>query len=217
MKLVKLSLAAAVIASSLAAEAVTVSGDASFTSNYIFRGASFTDETATVQSTLGVEHESGVYAGIWASGLTVGTEIDLYAGYATEVSGLGIDIGFVSYGYTGPDANDEYEYVFDESGEVYAGLSYDVGVELGATVYKGMMDLDEDSTIIEVTADKDLEVVYIGAAYGHQLDEDSGDNYYSATVGKSFEAIKGDLSFTYASTDADNADAVYALTYTTSF
>ena len=221
MKLIKLSLAAAVIASSLAAEAISVSGDMSIASNYVFRGATFTGNTPTVQGTIGVEHESGAYAGVWASGLTTGSEIDLYVGYSTEIaSGISIDGGFVAYAYTQPDATSttgDYELVMDDFGEVYVGLSADVGVDLGVTLYKGMMNLDEDSTIVEVSVDKDLGAVYVGAVYGNQLDDTAGDSYYSATVGKAFDSIKGDLSLTYANTDATDSDAVFGVVYTTSF
>jgi len=217
MKFIKLSLVAAIIASSLVADAITVSGDATLTSNALWRGTSLTDDTATVQATLGLEHESGVYAGIWGTGLTVGSELDIYAGYATEIAGIGIDGGFVAYTTTGPDANGEYEYTTDQYGEVYLGLSYSTVVDLGVTLYKGVLEADEDSTIVELAVDKDFGAAYVGVAYGAQLDEDTGPSYYSATVGMPFESVKGDLSLTYANTDADGSDAVFAVTYTTSF
>lgn len=218
MKSIKLSLIAAVVASSLSADAISVSGDMSFTSNALWRGTTATANSATVQGTLNVEHESGVYAGLWGTGLTTGSEIDLFVGYATEISGLNIDAGYVNYSTTGVDNNnDDYKHTFSDYGEVYLALSYDVGVELGTALYKGVMSEDKDSTIIELSANKDFDILYVGATYGAQLDEDSGDNYYSATIGKSIEAVKGDISFTYANTDADNSDAVYSLTYTTSF
>ena len=220
MKFIKLSLVAALTASSLAADALKVSGDASFTSNALWRGTSLTDDTATVQGTIGIEHESGLYAGMWGTGLTNGTEIDLYLGYTTELSGIKIDMGYVDYSYTGPDSNGNYEHRFNEFGEIYAGAAYDVGVEFGVIIYKGVMSKDEDSTIIEATVGKDFEVAYVNAAFGYQLDSDIRDaagEYYSMTVGKSFEAIKGDLFLTYANTTADGSDSVYALTYTTSF
>jgi len=226
MKLIKLSLVAAVLVTGLAADAFKVSGDATFTSNALWRGASLTADTATVQGTIGVEHESGLYAGAWGTGLTVGSEIDLYAGYATELAGIGIDGGFVAYTTTGPDANDvggDYEYTMDQYGEVYLGLSYSTIVDLGVTLYKGVLDADKDSTIIEAGIDKSFDVLHLGAAYGFQagsydVNDDTVDHaYYSLTLGSTIEAVNGDISFTYADTTADNSDAVYALTYTTSF
>lgn len=217
MKLIKLSLAVAVIASSLAADAITVSGDVTFTTNSLWRGMSGTDDTATIQGTIGIEHESGLYAGMWGTGMTNGTEIDLYAGYTTELSGVGIDGGFVAYTTTGADAKGDFEHTFDDSGEVYLGASYDAGVELGAMLYVEVLNSDSDSMLVDFTADKDFGMLYVGAAYGLQLDSESGDDYYSLTVGKAFDSIKGDLSLNYQQSTATGADAVYAVNYTTSF
>ncbi|MEA3370917.1 MAG: TorF family putative porin [Campylobacterota bacterium] len=215
MKFIKLSLAAAVIASSLAAEGISFSGDATVTSNALWRGTSLTNDMAAVQATLAVEHESGVYASIWGTSLSSGAEFDLAVGYATEISGIGIDAGFVAYTYTD---NVNEDYVMDEWGELYLGASYAIdALSFSGTLYKGVLDLDEDSTIIEAGVDYDFGAAYVGAAYGLQLDSDYGDDYYSATVGMPFESIKGDLSLTYADTTADNSDSVFALTYTTSF
>ncbi len=222
MKFIKLSLAAAVIASSLAAEAISVSGDATLTSNALWRGTSLTNDMAAVQATLAVEHESGIYASVWGTSLSEGAEFDLSIGYATEISGVGIDAGFVAYTYTD---NINEDYVLDEYGEFYLGASYDVGVELGATIYKGVLDSDDESTIIEASIGKDFEIAYVNATYGLQLGDGpvspttvlKDHDYYSATIGMSFESIKGDLSLTYADTTADNSDSVFAVTYTTSF
>jgi len=219
MKFIKLSLAA-VITSSLAADALSVSGDATLTSNALWRGTSLTNDMAAVQATLAVEHESGVYASIWGTSLSSGAEFDLAVGYATEISGVSVDGGFVAYTTTD---NTNEDYITDEYGEFYLGASYDVGVELGATIYKGVLDADKDSTIIEASIGKDFEVAYVNAAYGLQVgsydvnDDNVDHDYYSVTVGKSFEAIKGDLSLTFADTTADNSDSVFAVTYTTSF
>ncbi|MEA3228601.1 MAG: TorF family putative porin, partial [Campylobacterota bacterium] len=203
MKLIKLSLVTTLLASSLLAsqtanEAISVSGDVTFTSNSLWRGGSGTNNSATVQGTLGIEHESGVYAGMWGTGMSTGTEIDLYAGYAKEISGLGIDAGFVTYTTTGVDGtNEDFKHTFDGSGELYLGASYDVGVELGAMVYVEVLDSDSDSMLVDLTVDKSFGSFYAGAIYGLQMDEDSGNSYYSVTLGNSFESINGDLSLNY--------------------
>ena len=233
MKLMKLSIATALVASSLLASeapksSISVSGDMTFTSNSIWRGASGTNNSATVQGTLGVEHESGVYVGMWGTGTSDGSEIDLYLGYATEISGVSIDGGFVTYTATAEDSDPketDFEHTFDGSGDIYLGAGYSVaGIDLGATIYAEVLNSDSESLILETTIGKDFTVAYVNAAYGYQNGHKAGDgedgqlsDYYSATIGKSFESIKGDLSLTYATTTADNADAVYAISYTTSF
>jgi uncharacterized protein (TIGR02001 family) len=221
MKFLKSSLVAALLVSGFSTLAIaedkkssiSVSGDATIVSDYIWRGTTQTENTPTVQSTLGVEHESGVYVGTWLSGYSHGAEIDLYAGYATEIAGFGLDIGYLDYLYTYTGTKAEY----DNYSEIYLGVSKSVmDIDLGATVYKGIINM-EDSLVIEGSIDKDFGVLYVGAVGGYQVDDASGPNYYSATVGKSFESVKGDLSLTVANTTADDNELVYALAYTTSF
>lgn len=216
-KMVKLSLAAAVLATGVAASDYSVSGDATFTSNALWRGASASGNTPTVQATLNVEHKSGVYAGMWATGLETGSEIDLYAGYATEVAGFGIDAGFVAYTTTNPAGE---SWTVDDCGELYVGVSKAVAsIDLGATLYQEVL-ADETDTTFEASAGKDFEVAYVNATGGYVLrDNDKKDDikYYSLTVGKSFESIKGDLSVTMTSKSSEIDDAVYAVAYTTSF
>ena len=49
--------------------AITVSGSATIASDYRFRGVSQSDQEMAVQGGITVAHESGLYAGVWASNL----------------------------------------------------------------------------------------------------------------------------------------------------
>ena len=88
---------------------VTVSGSVALVSDYRFRGVSQTDKEMAVQGGITVSHESGVYAGTWASNLagwgTFGgsnMELDLFGGFRTEVSpGVTVDAGLTWYMYPG--------------------------------------------------------------------------------------------------------------------
>lgn len=87
---------------------VTVSGGATFISDYRFRGVSQTDEDFAVQGTVNVTHESGFYVGAWGStvsdyvtGPGSDAEIDLYGGFRTDVGGATLDVGLLYYVYTG--------------------------------------------------------------------------------------------------------------------
>jgi uncharacterized protein (TIGR02001 family) len=85
----------------------TVTGGATLTSDYRFRGVSQTDRRFAIQGTLGVSHSSGFYFGTWGSSIDdyVATggdqEIDLYAGYKKTISGTTIDGGVLYYYYPG--------------------------------------------------------------------------------------------------------------------
>src|SRR3546814_13273170 len=70
-----------------------------------FRGVSQTGEEAAIQGSIGISHESGLYAGVWGSSVDLGatdgvvfddlnTKLDAYVGYKREVvPGLTADVG----------------------------------------------------------------------------------------------------------------------------
>lgn len=78
-----------------------LSGNVSFASDYSFRGYTQTEKGAAIQGGLDWAHDSGFYLGAWASNLRWAgdIEIDLYAGYASEVGGISYDIGVVYFMY----------------------------------------------------------------------------------------------------------------------
>lgn len=108
---------------------LTVTGGVSLTSDYRFRGVSFSAEDIAVQGTINVNHSSGVYFGTWASSLEDSalyghTEVDLYAGYTTEVaSGTTVDVGLLYYYYpNGVNAAGNSDYF-----EPYASIKTTIG------------------------------------------------------------------------------------------
>lgn len=137
--------------------AVTVTGGATITSDYRFRGISQTGKDPAVQATLNVNHESGFYAGVWASQIddqdaaaVLGygeIEIDLYAGYTkTFDNGVGVDVGLLYYLYP----IDEASGLATDFFEPYASVIYTAGpvtAKVGANyAWKGQSGLaGEDS------------------------------------------------------------------------
>lgn len=123
--------------------AFTISGNATLVSDYRFRGVSQTGGDAALQGSVTVAHESGIYAGVWASNVDFGKfgpaadalygslEVDLYAGWSGEVaSGLTADAGVLYFVY--PDGEFDKPEIF----EPYASLSTTLGpasVKVGAT------------------------------------------------------------------------------------
>ena len=88
---------------------ISVSANVALTSDYRFRGLSFSDGDIAVQGGIDVSHDSGFYIGTWASSIedspTFGhTELDLYGGWSGEViSGLSVDVGLLYYVYPNGD------------------------------------------------------------------------------------------------------------------
>ena len=107
----------------------TLNGSATLTSDYRFRGISRSDEDPAIQGSLTLSHESGFYAGAWASSLDDGprfgdAEVDLYGGWAGEIaSGTDLDVGLTYYAF--PDGDGRLggsDYL-----EPYARLSHTLG------------------------------------------------------------------------------------------
>lgn len=115
--------------------AITISGAATLTSDYRFRGVSQSDEGMAVQGGITVSHESGFYVGAWGSNLAgwgtfggTNTELDLIAGYKFGIGEGTLDTGIVWYMYpSGADTTDFAELYAKLSGSV-GGLGLTAGV-----------------------------------------------------------------------------------------
>lgn len=124
------TLAAAVVAAlGLAAPAkaqvdlgagLSLTGTVSGTTDYLFRGISQTRNRPTVQGTLELSHESGVYIGAFLSGVTFAggydarQELDLTAGFRFELGPVKFDtyvIGYTYPGYTAQPGFQELAYL----------------------------------------------------------------------------------------------------------
>lgn len=106
---------------------IIVSGSASLTTDYRFRGVSQSDGELAVQAGITATHASGVYVGAWGSNLAgwgtfggANMELDLYAGVKLPLGTGTLDTGMVWYIY--PGGADETEFA-----ELYAKLSGSVG------------------------------------------------------------------------------------------
>jgi uncharacterized protein (TIGR02001 family) len=106
---------------------VTVSGSVALVSDYRFRGVSQTDKGMAIQGGITATHESGLYAGTWASNLAgwgqfggSNMELDLFAGYAIPLGGATLDVGLTWYMY--PSGSDKTDFA-----EPYVKLSSEFG------------------------------------------------------------------------------------------
>jgi uncharacterized protein (TIGR02001 family) len=115
---------------------LTVTGNVTGTTDYRFRGISQSNGDPAIQASVGVDHESGFYAGGFASSLSDDLrpgEIELsgYVGYTREVaSGTDIDVGVQLYGYPNNESITDASYF-----EPYAAVRHTLGpvtAELGA-------------------------------------------------------------------------------------
>jgi uncharacterized protein (TIGR02001 family) len=114
---------------------LTLSGTAVLTTDYIFRGISFTGNQPAVQASFNATY--GIfYAGAWASNIELdGTsiEIDYYAGITPTWRGISFDIAALYYTY--PGANDPlFELDYFEV-KTKAAYTFAERLTLGVTNY----------------------------------------------------------------------------------
>ena len=215
MKLIKLSLAAALITTMAFAEEessdIGISANMAITSNYVWRGMTQSDDSPAVQGGVDLDYK-GFYLGVWGSNVDFNTndnnslEADIYGGYAGELAGIGFDIGYIQYVYS--NKSDEYNF-----GEAYVGLSKDwdkFGVS--AKYYFGVDTNDvgiaadewDPEDFFEVGVSSSILPYDIGfeASYG---DYDNTGDHYLVGLNRSFE--KFDLSVAYINFDHDTDSA----------
>jgi uncharacterized protein (TIGR02001 family) len=191
MKFTKLSLIAALAVRAITTSAmaeVEVSANVAATNNYVWRGMTQANDAAAVQGGLDLGM-GGFYLGTWTSNVAGDTEVDGYAGYAGDVSGLSYDLGFIRYGYLdAPGSN------FNEA---YLGLGYDFGAaSLGATYSKGLDDAPDDIGVdLSIPVMQDYSLDLAAGEY------DTYGKRYSLGVSKSFDKV--DFSLTYSKFSAD--------------
>jgi|SRR5215217_5623916 len=180
--------AAALLAASTAqAQTPDIAWNVALTSDYIFRGASQTDEEPALQG--GVDATVGsLYAGVWASNVDFGddtdAEVDVYFGVRPEWAGIAFDYGVVAYLYVNAPDSGDYNYV-----ELKAAASRAVGpVTLGAAIYwsPDFFGIDDQATYVEANASfTPADKWTVNGAVGHQS-LDFNDDYTTWNAGVAY-------------------------------
>ncbi len=186
--------------SSTASCLAEITANAALTTNYVWRGETYTDDKPALQGGLDWNHDNGVYAGTWLSNTDDGTETDieydLYVGYSLELKTIGLDFGVAYYDLI--DANNA------DVTEIYAGVSFEA---LSAYYY---IDSDNDTT-------------YITAAYGFDVNDfslnvfagswgDTADGmHFGITGGVDFKGYSVELTFDVSDEDLEDETLVYLM------
>ena len=189
-----------------------VSANISLATDYVWRGVSQTSENPAISGGFDWTPSENFYVGTWASNVDFGgvenIEVDLYGGWATELSnGVGLDFGFIQYLYFDDAADVDFN-------ELYAAVSYN-GVS-GKLSY----DVDNKNTYIEAGYDYELSS---GLGLGFHIGNysfDGGGDYTDYSIGLS-GTFKGlDYGLSYYDTDIDDlseADGRVVLSISRSF
>lgn len=203
------------------APAVTVTGGATLVSQYRFRGISLSDEKAAIQGTINVNHESGIYGGVWASSLDgfgelggSNVELDLYAGYRKEVAdGVTLDAGLLYYAYPGSEGG-TFEFF-----EPYANVSGSIGpvtAKVGAAFAPEQDGIGGNSNVY-LFNDNSLAIGGTPISLTSHLGWSNGDTtltpggeYFDWSLGATASWRNLTLGVAYVDTDISDADALGA-------
>ncbi|MCP4984998.1 MAG: hypothetical protein GY928_02690 [Colwellia sp.] len=98
-----------------------LSANVAATSNYLWRGLEQTGGDAAISGGVDYAHNSGFYAGTWASNASWGdmkTEVDLYLGFGGDITdNISYDVGYIYFTYPDSIANK------NAFSEIYASVS----------------------------------------------------------------------------------------------
>ena len=221
-----LSLAvASVVATPLIANAEeggfgTISANVALTTDYYFRGISQTDNDGAIQGGFDWSHDSGVYAGIWASNVDFGDthiEVDTYLGFSNEIgdTGIGYDVNVNRFNYNDADF---------ETTEWTVGLSYSY-FSASYSYSNDWYDSGESSNYISLGFDYDelpmglALSASVGKSFGDAFDKDevgSAEDFdyvdYKLAVSKEFYGLDWELAYIDNSLDRGECTS-YAYDY----
>ncbi|HIP53639.1 MAG TPA: hypothetical protein EYH03_06490 [Chromatiales bacterium] len=183
------------------------------TSNYVWRGATQTDDSAAIQGGLDGSTDNGFYLGTWASNVDFGAggevEWDLYGGFSGYVGDFGYNIGLIYYAYPDSDDANFTEIVLSGSyGNFEAGINYTIASDVDDT--PGAETFIEGDLYYHVSARFDLADGFnIGGTLGYYDYEDDGvgstDLSYThiqLDLGKSAGDL-GDFTFSLSKADKE--------------
>lgn len=195
-----------------ATTAAESSAFAQVTSNYVFRGQTQTNDDPAIQAGYDIKQSKddlGWYAGVFASNVTDGIEIDAFGGWKgafDKQSNLGYDVGGIFYKYT--------DNIYTDVTELYAGVNYEtayvklyMGNGSGISSYK-FLDAGASFIILQdidlnlhvgrhltskswnyVGADLKMEIKGFDLGLGLTLEDEGAKNdvEFFVTVGKKFD------------------------------
>jgi len=216
-----LAIAAAVGAASLSAPAFAeLSGNVGVTSEYLFRGIAQSGGAA-VQGGLDYSHESGFYAGTWASTINFAgatgsaAEVDFYTGFGGEMGSVGYDVGAIYYWYSEEEEGGASPDPSNNTFEVYGSLSFGpatVGLNYSLADYFAVSDEGVMYPYLDL-AFPVSEKLSLDLHVGQQTFEEDGiDDVVDYSIGLSTEMESGfSASFAFVATDISDDDPKFVI------
>ena len=187
------------------AASAEVSANVAISNMYLWRGTNLATTGGTVSGGIDYANESGLYAGVWTSSETGGTETDLYFGFAGEAGDVSYDVGYIWYLYpedTGfsPDLGDnDFSEIMLSAG--MAGFGAALFISADPLPASATVD-GEDYTYLAL----DYTTGDYNILYGIQsMDKTSSADYTHLTLTYSYS---DNLSFAVSIASPDTKDAI---------
>lgn len=172
------------------------------TSNYIWRGATQTNDNSAMSGGIDYAHDSGLYAGIWVSSLDGSSqyEQDLYVGFGGEAGPLSYDVSYIQYMYPVGDS------VEADFAEIMLSLGYGpVTLTIAPTISKES-GKNEDDMYMSLSAEFEVKQgLTLGLLYGSYDVDDAAGDPSSDYAHYQISLSKGDFVFAYDVKDPDVA------------
>lgn len=207
MRFILKALAPLALALPVAAQAqdFNVYGGLAFTSDYIFRGQSQTDNDPAVQAYIEGDY-LGFYTGVWTSNVDFGDnddyEFDVYFGYRNELAnGITYDISYVLF-------------YFDDSGFCCDEITGVVGVPLGDQLtLSGLVAYDASEENVAVSGTAEFAVADKWTLSGTIGDDDATDaTFWDAGVNYAINDTAA-VDLRYHDTDVSDTRIVLSVTF----
>ena len=183
-----------------------------FTSNYLWRGVTQSDDKVSLSGGGDYNDNSGLYVGGWAASVDFNDdtnfEYDFYTGFQKEINGINFDIGYIRYGYQGEDNLDFSEVYIRAS---FNDLSFAVSTLLDSDTGGDF----SDSTYYEASYDYPLSQQVTMSIHGGFYDFKDGGDYQDFNIALNYENFSLMVS-TLTGNDALE-DTLIALSYSKSF
>jgi uncharacterized protein (TIGR02001 family) len=219
-KLSLFAICATLLSGALTAQATEFSGNVAITTDYRFRGISQGDRSPAIQGGFDLEHESGLYVGVWASNVTfsgAAIEMDYYGGFAGDFNEtVSYDIGAMWYSYPEDDSDPDLDYfegyasVSAMGGTLGIAWSPDYFAETGDFIYLygdyGISLAENLSLDFHVGWNLFDSDEAFGAFIGPAEGEDPGKDYIDYSVGLSTSAVGLDFGLSYIGTDLSKSE-----------
>lgn len=193
-------------------DSLDASASVALTTDYMWRGVSQTNNEPAIQGSFDISHESGLYAGVWASSFEFETEasmeLDLYGGFSRDIDlggiALNYDLGWLRYEYTSDSVANFNEIYFGATVSPVENLNVSTywyyGMKIEHTKPGEYTDMAMDYTLPEALG----RITLLGHA-GYYNQKNGADDYWDwkAGVARDFGAFNFEVA--YFDTDDVNA------------